>query len=317
MHLKPASKWIIVLALIGITLSAFGLASSRASVTQAATASDKTQDLFLLFQNANNTISELFRQFEEGDETVPQASLDEYNQALVLAEESKSLLHEGNYSGADGKIVQSLQKLKEALRIAYASITVQPTETEISLERAVQLKSSISRYHEQLQRIENLTRLAASVGYNTTKLEDLIQSIKSLLDRASSNVEQKRFEIATANIADTKSLIERILSFIYNFAVDLGIQRIPTYINQTQERLDAIREEAESVSNEASLAALNSAETSLDNAKEYLEEQRINETLNELASSKASENEAVEYLKPTAISIDATSDTASSAVQPP
>jgi tetratricopeptide (TPR) repeat protein len=300
-----------------VTLSALVLSSSQASVQQATSASDTAQDLFSIFQKANATVSEIFLQFEADGKTVPQASLSEYNQALVLAEESESLLQKGNYSEANNQIVQALQKLKEALRIAYVTIPEHPTETETNLERAVQLKSAINRYYEQLQRIENLTRLAAAVGYNTTKLEDKIQTIESLLDKASSNVDQKRFEAASDNLAEAKTLIDRIVSSINNFATDLRIQRIAIYINQTQERLDAIREKAESLSNEASLAALNNAETSLDNAKEYLEEQRINETLSELANSKASEEEAIEYLKPAATSLDATSSNIPNTVQSP
>jgi hypothetical protein len=317
LHLKPAPKWLVILALIMVALSALVLASSSASIQQTTATSDKTQDLFSLFQKANSTVAEIFRQFKTDGKTIPQASLNEYDQALVLAEESKSLLQAGNYSQADSKIVQALQKLKEALRIVYTAIPEQPTETEISFERTVQLKSSINRYYEQLQRIENLTHLAAAVGYNTTMLEAKIQTIKSLLDRALSNVDQKRFEAALDNLAEAKALSEQILSSLNNFAADLKIQRIATYINQTQERLDAIRETAESLLNEASLAALNNAETSLDNAKEYLEEQRINETLSELANSKASEEEAAEYLKPLATSFDATSSKTSNAVQPP
>lgn len=317
MHLKPAPKWLVILALIMVTLSALVLASSSASVQQTTATSDKTQDLFSLLQKANATVAEIFRQFKADGKTIPQASLNEYNQALLLAEESRSLLQAGNYSEADSKIIQALQKLKEALRIVYTTIPEQPTETETALERTVQLKSSINRYYEQLQRIENLTRFAATVGYDTTTLETKIQTIKSLLDRALSNIGQKRFEAALDNLADAKALSDRILSFINNFASDLKIKRIETYINQTQERLDAIREKAESLSNDASLAALDNAETSLDNAKEYLEEQRINETLSELANSKESEEEAVEYLKPTASSLDSTSSRTPNAVQPP
>ena len=317
MHLKPASKWLVIVALIIVTLSALVLASSHASVQQATAASDKTQELFSLFQEANATVTEIFKQFEADGETIPQESLKEYNQALVLAEESKSLLQAGNYSEADDKIVQALQKLKETLRIAYATVTEQPSETEISLERAVQLKSSITRYYEQLQRIENLTRFAAAVGYNTTILDAKIQTVKSLLDKALNNVDQKRFTAAAENIADAKALSDQILRSLNNFALDLKIQRIATYINQTQERLDAIREKAEAVSNAASLAALNSAETSLDNAKEYLDGQQITETLSELANSKASEEEAIEYLNPMATSVDATSSKPSIAVQLP
>ena len=315
--MKATAKWLIIVALIGTTLSAFGLASSWASVNQVSTSANKTQDLFLLFQKANATISKIFHQFEEDSKTIPQASLDEYSQALTLAEESKNLFYEGNYSESNSKIIQALQKLKEALKIAYVSSPDQPTQTEVSLEMTIYLNSSINRYRDQLQQIEKLTRLAASVGYNTTKIEKLIQSIKYLLDRATSHVEQKRFEIALANLADAKNLIDQILSIINNFAVDLKTQRISTYINQTQERLNIIREIAESTSNEASLDALNSAETSLDNAKEYFEEQRLDETLKQLADSKASENEAVENLVPTATSLDSTSNTGTNVIQLP
>jgi hypothetical protein len=308
LHLKHTAKWLTILTLVVVALSAFVLSSSQASLQQ--TRPDKTQDLFSLFQNANSTVSKVFLQLEADGETVPQASIEEYNQALVLAGESESLLQAGNYSEADEKIVQALQKLKEALRIVYTIIPDQPTETEISFERTAQLKSSIERYREQLQRIENLTRLATSLGYNTTTLEENIQNIKDLLDTALNNVEQNRFEAASENLAEAKTLSDRILRSVNSFAADLKIKRIATYINKTQERLDAIRETAEALSNEASLAAVDEAETSLYNAKEYLEEQRINDTLSELADSKVSEDEAVEYLKPTASSVDATANKA-------
>jgi len=312
MHLK--SKWFIILTLVVVALSALMLVSSSASLQQT---TEKTQELFSLFQNANATVSKIFRQLEADGETLPQASLVEYNQALILARESESLSIAGKYSEADEKIIQALQKLKEALRIVYATIPEQPTETEISLERTVQLKSSIKRYYEQLQLIENLTRLADYVGYNTTSLEEKIQNIKILLDMALNNVEQRRFEAASENLANAKDLSDLILNSVNNFAVELKIQRIATYINKTQERLEAIRETAEALSNDASLAAVDNAETSLDNAKVYLEEQRINETLSELADSKASEDEAVEYLKPTTSSVDATVNKAPNAVLSP
>jgi cytochrome c556/predicted Zn-dependent protease len=306
LHLKPATKWIVLLTLIVVTLSAFALASTQASLQQ--NPEEKKQDLFSLFHSANTTISQVFRQLEENGETVPQASLNAYNQALVLAGESESLMQTGDYSEANSKIVEALQKLKESLRIVDETVPQQPTETEINLERTVQLRSTINRYHEQLQRIENLTRIATSAGYNTTTLQEKISTIKNLLETASTNVEQQRFEQASENLAEAKTLSDRILTVINNFAADLKITRITAYINQTQQRLDAIRETAEATSNEASLAAVDNAETSLNNAREYLEEQKINETLSELANSKASEDEAVEYLRPTATAVDTTAN---------
>ena len=120
-----------------------------------------------------------------------------------------------------------------------------------------------------------------------------------------------------ADLAEVETLGERLLSSLSNIASDLKIQRIATYINETETRLAAIRAKAESLSNAASLAALNSAEVSLDNAKEYLESQRINDTLSELANSKESEEKAVEYLQPTASSVNSTPTSSTNAVQLP
>jgi DNA repair exonuclease SbcCD ATPase subunit len=226
-------------------------------------------------------------------------------------------LQAGNYSEANSKIIQALQKLKEALRIVYTTIPEQPTETEVNVEKAVQLKSSINRYNEQLARIENLTRYAAAAGYNITALEDKIQTMRSLLATALANVDQRRFEAALANLAEVETLGKRLSSSLSNIASDLKIERIAAYINQTETRLAAIRAKAESVSNTASLAALDNAEVSLDNAKEYLESQRINDTLSELANSKESEEQAVAYLKPTASSVNSTLTSSTNAVRLP
>ena len=317
MHLKIAFKWLVIIGLILAAFSALTLTSMKAEVQDVTATQEKTEKLFSLLQGSNATVAEIFRQFKANQKTIPQASLDEYNQALVLAEESRSLLQTGNYPAANSKIIQTLQKFKEALRILYTTFPEQPTETEIALERTLNLKSSIDRFYEQLERLENLTRLASAAGYNTTALETKVQIVRSLLETASSNVNQKRLNEASENLAEAKPLIESIASFFNNLASDLKIERIATYINQTQERLNTIRLQATSLSNTASLTALNDAETSLNNAKEYLAEQMINETLTELDNSKASEEEAVAYLNPTASSLVTTSSSTTDAIRSP
>jgi hypothetical protein len=278
---------------------------------------DKADSLFSLFEKANITVVEVFRQLETRDVAVPQTSLEQYDQALLLADDAQSLIQVENYSEANARIIQALQRFREAIRIVYTTIPHQPTEIEIVINKAAQLESSINRYYEQMQQVRNLTSLAATVGYNTTMLETKIQIINSQLDNALSNVNQNRFEAASKNLAEVKTLCNQLMRSISNFAADLKIQRIETYINQTQERLGAIRETAESLSNENSLIALNNAETSLNKAKEYLEEQQIDETLSELATSKASEEEAVNHLKLAAASFEATSSETLNTVQPP
>jgi hypothetical protein len=313
LHLKPAPKWLVIPALIVVALSALVLASTTTAAQD--TAEEKSENLFALFQKANATVTAVFLQFQADGKTIPQASLNQLDQAFALAEESRILMQAGNYSTADSKMVEALQKLKEALRTVYTAFPEQPAET--TLEKAAQLTSSINRYYEQLQLIENLTRLAASAGYNTTRLEANIQAVKLLLETASSNVAAERFEAASNNLEEAKAIGDTLLVTVNKFAADLKTQRLQSYINQTETRLAAIREKAESVSNTASLAALDNAETSLDNAKEYLESQRINETLSELANARASEEEAVEYLTPVASSQDSALSVAPNAVSSP
>jgi hypothetical protein len=317
LHSKHALKWLAILTLIAITLPAVTLSSTPTATQGATDLKDKADSLFTLLEKANVTVTEVFRQLEAKDIAVPQTSLEQRDQALLLADEAKSLLQAGNYPEAESKIIQALQKFKEALKIVYTTLPEQPTETELALERAAQLKSSINRYQEQLQRIENLTRFAAAAGYDTTTLEAKIQTVKTLLDTASSNIDQKRFEAALNNLADAKALIDSLVNALNNIAANLKIQRLQTYIAQTEVRLTTIKETALSLSNTASLEALNSAETSLSSAKEYLEKQQINETLSELANSRASEEEAVAYLKPAASSSNLTSSRTPNAVQVP
>ena len=314
MHLNSISKWFVISAFVAFALSALVLASATAAQDSVAT-KEKTEDLFSLLQEANATVAKVFRQFRDIGKIIPQASLDRCNQAQLLAEESRRLMQAENYSEADTKIIDALQKLKEALRIVYTTFPEQTAET--AFEKAAQLTSSIIRYYEQLQRIENLTSIAASAGYNTTTLEADIQAVKSLLAKASNNVGEKRFEVASSNLAEAKTLGETLLISVNNFAIELKMQRLQTYISQTETRLAAIRERAESASNTDSLTALQNAETSLDNAKDYLESQRINETLSELASSRESEDEAVDYLKIAASSQDYASTATPSTIQPP
>jgi hypothetical protein len=293
------------------------LASTNAAIQNTDGQADKTEALFSLVQGANATVVNIFNQFKAEGKIIPASSLNQYNQALVLAEEARSLYQEGKYSEADTKVIEALQNLKAALRIVYMTYPDQPTETEINLERAVMLKSSISRYMEQLQLVENQTQLAAEMGYNTTKTDAEIQAIKSLLDGALNDIDQKRFDSALDSLAEAKVLADRLLTFLRSFADNLQIQRIEIYINNTETRLDTIRDNAISLSNVDSLAALDDAEASLSNAKEYLENQMITDALGELAVSKLYEEEAVEYLKPVASSSTLTSSVSPNLAQLP
>jgi hypothetical protein len=299
LHSKSIVNWLAILTLILISVSVLTFSFTTAATTGL---ENRTEFLFSLVQNANATVTDVYRRIEAKSLPIPQDSLTEYDQALLLANQATNLLHAGNYSEANRKALQALQKFKEALRIVYETIPEQPTDAEITFQKTVAVKSAIDRSYEQLQRLENLTGFAASAGYNTTSLEAKIETIKTLLDTASSNLNQKNLEAASNSTAEAKALIDNLMGYVHNLATTLKIQRLAAYVAQTEERLSKLRTEAISAQNAASLTALNDADASLANAKKYLGRQLINETLAELESSKISEEKAVEYLKPTATS---------------
>ncbi len=315
MRINFSSKWLGIIALTLITLTATFLASTKASLEYGTNPRNKTEDLILLFQEAQTSVAKIFRKFENATQNIPEESLNHYNNAILLAEESKKLLENGRYSEADNKVIQALQELKEALQILYSNFPISTPETD--LEKAAQMKNTLYRYNEQIMRIENLTKLYAAQEFDTTSLEADILCIKSLFDEATINIEKKNFEEASTSIAEVEDLFNKLLNKVSEFATDLNTERLQTYINQSETRIASIREKAELQLNTDSLTALNEAQNSLDNAKDFLQNQQINETLSELVSSKESEEKALEYLQPSVSSIENTSRSMQDAVQVP
>jgi len=313
LHSKSTLNSLAALSLILIVLSALTLSFAAAATTST---ENSTEFLFSLVQNANATITDTYSRLEVQAISIPQDSLTAYDQALLLADEAASQLNAGNFDEANSKALQALQKFKEALRIVYESFPEQPTDAQVTLEKTRALQSAIDRSYAQLQRLENLTSVAAATGYNTTALEVEIETVTVLLTNASRSLSQRDFETASNSTAEAKALIENLLSHVNTLAVTLKIQRLAAYVAQTEARLAALRTEATTAQNVASLAALNSADASLANAKEYLEKQQINETLTALASSKASEEKAVAYLQPST-SVSDSSSTSNSSAAPP
>jgi hypothetical protein len=309
LHSKSTLNPLATITLILIAVSAVTFSFAAAATTSTESSTDF---LFSLVKNANATVTETYSRLEANATAIPQDSLTAYSQALLLANEAASQLQAGNISGANTKAIQALQKFKEALRIVYEAFPETPTEAQITLEKSVTLQSAIDRSYEQLQRLENLTGFAAATGYNTTALEDKIETAKALLANASLSLNQQNFEAASNSTAEAKTLIDNLLNHVNALAGTLKVQRLAAYVNQTKARLETLRTEANAAQNVASLTALNSADASLASAEEYLENQQINETLSALASSKASEEKAGAYLNPAA----STSDSATPSPSP-
>lgn len=302
---KTLTKLLVIFIILAITSSVLILTSRSTLIPQNIIFSNKAETLFSLLEESNNTVVTIFDQLEEDGIILPQESIIEYEKANVLAAESQILINSGNYSNAEISIIQALDKLKDALRIAYESFQDQPVQPATSLEKYVRIQSSIKRYSELLERIQNQTILVSLSGFNTTSLRDKIQTIISLLNSATINLDQSRFGAALRNIDEAKSLSDSIIAVLRDFAINLKTTRLETYIENTEKRLILIRQTTASLSAtypattiDASNLELDKAENSLSSAKSFLENNQINDTLNELVKSKISEDQAVSYLRP-------------------
>ena len=298
MRPKQIFRWVIVSTLVLIAISSLAF-SARSLILKGSSELDKANSLFSILEEANATVVKVFRQLEAKGIVAPQDSLLLYNQALLLASEADSMIQQGKYSEASATVIEAIQKLKESLRIIYGSVTEQPSEFEANVEKTIALNSSINRFYEQLHKIENLTSIARANGFNTTEMETQAETVQSLLSEASDKIEEGKLEIASENLSEARALINILSDNLNELAIELKVQRLSTYIAETQVRLEALKARAISIANTVSLTYVNLAEDSLSNAKEYLEQQLINQTLAELADSKDSELQAEKILTPT------------------
>jgi hypothetical protein len=320
---KIKSKFIAILITLLIISSSL-LITSGSILLQEKESPTKVETLFSILKESNNTVLALFSRLEKDGYNIPQEGILLYNQALSLANESKNLFQVGNYPEAEAKIIESLNKFEEALSRTYA-ITDDPNNQRLTLqEKSNQIKSSIDRYNELVRKFNNLTKLAAKAGFNTTIIQNKIQEIISLLIKASNNLEISRFEITLRNIAEIKVLADQVNIVLKDFAEQLKTNRLETYIEKTEIRLDIIKRTTVSLASnyptstiDAALSAIESAKSSLNNAKYYLQINQLSDTLIELADSKESEDQAINYLKSEDSTIDSSLSNESSQINIP
>jgi DNA repair exonuclease SbcCD ATPase subunit len=231
---------------------------------------------------------------------LPQTSLDNHNLANTLAQEAMALYNLGNYSGANSKIIQSLQKFKAALTVIYQNTNPQQSDIESFNERVTSLKSTISRCTDQLRQIERSIQVTTAMSVNVSLLKAQIATVNTTLNNATDNLQQNNLDRVEKYLHEAKNLITRLTDAINTLAVELKAPKLESYINHTETRLINLRQEASITTNTASLTALKQAENSVTLAKDYYEKQLFNQTVAALMEAKESEKQAVEALRPNA-----------------
>jgi hypothetical protein len=297
--LKPKYKKInTITAVIILSVIVAGLLLPKIQALEPAEEELKNKAAFLIstFNNSNASVTQTISTLRERGIEIPQSSIMAFREAQVLADQSVIKNQEEKFSEATNLAVQALQKLKDALSIIYRTTNVTQTEQEINTQLTINLRNTIDRNYETLQRLENMTNSTATHGTNVTAITQKIGTIKANLEAATSSLNQGNISQAENETNQVETLIDELTVYFDSLAVSFKLERVAAYINNTEQRLSSLKQELNSVSNQLSStaqteasAAITQAENSLTKAKQFLNSQQVNQTIDELA--KVQENE--------------------------
>jgi len=269
------------------------------------------EKLISIMEDVDGRVLEAFEQLEARGISVPDAAQTRYFGGLSLANDSASLLEDGDFGEASKKAVEALQLYKEALMIAQEALGEVPSWPATADERHLTLRDSISRAYEYLWRLENLTRLAEAEGFNTTIIETKIFEAKRILEDAVSKLKVGYFDQVVDDLATFGALLLQSREQLRILAEERKVQKIEVFMGKTQERLTDLRETVDSVSSNlspqvrnASLVALDEAEDSLQRAEGFLEKRMIDETIDELSNAREKEEETINLLESAGVVAD-------------
>jgi hypothetical protein len=308
-----------------LVLSAFLIPSSNVLGESSFSPQMQTEALLAIVTQANDTVVGIYSDLRTRGLPIPPAAVILYDAGLVKAAEAFGLYHAGSYEDASAAAVEALGQFKEALDVVYTEVQDPATQIPSANEIARRLNHSITRSFRYLNYIETLAHTLEAQGYDTTVLENQIQSARGLLHKALRDLRQHRFQSVDDRLIMVKDLQGTLQARLAVIALELKVSRLATFIGAADVRLTRLKGTILSLSSElspaatnASLAAVQDAEQNLDSARSLLEVQQVDEVVNELVQSKASEEEARRILRenqPTTGSV-AASEPASSSLEP-
>jgi phosphoribosylanthranilate isomerase len=270
------------------------------------------ETLLSILDEVDDRVLEAFEQLGTNGISVPEEARTSYQYGLVLANEAIKLFKDGNSREASEKATEALQEFKKALMVAQEALQEEPSGTEITAEKALILRDSLSRIWEHMRRLENMAELVAAEGYDSTIMGVTIKETKRILEEATNKLETGDLD-GTANDLDiARVLVLESEEQLRRLTEDMKADRIQAYMTETEKRISDLKEEVDSLSNQlptqikdASLTALNEAEDSIQNAKDLLEKEMINESIDELTEAKEKEEEAINLISSAVTSLDA------------
>jgi hypothetical protein len=258
----------------------------------------KAEALLNILSNGNMSIVEAFTRLDVQNITVPQTAETTYNEGLSHAEEAVRLMNQEKYDGASGEVVKAMQKFEETLRILENTSPVEPTETEVTAEEIIGLKTNITRTIEYTERLENLTAKAATAGYDTTAIEKRLSEIKQHLENATRKLSAINLDGAAEELCTAKTLVDALKQPFDLLTNRVKASNTEKYLEAAEIRVSATKENITLSANltpeikEDAITALNNSEASLANARDSIENNNVDEAIGELEEAKKWEEES-------------------------
>ena len=258
----------------------------------------KAETLIKILDNDNTSIASAFSRLDAQNISVPQTAETAYNEGLAHAKEAVSLMSQQNYNEAGVEAVEAMEKFEDSLRILETASPVEPTETEVTAEESILLKSNLTRTIEQAKRLENLTAKAATAGYDTVKIENKLSEIKRYLDNATQELYHRNLEGATEELSTAKTLLDELKEPFARLTNLVTESKTKTYLLEAEIRVYAAKANialSATLTPEAkedAITALNNSEVSLSNARDLIEDRNVDDAIEELEEAKKWEEES-------------------------
>ena len=307
LHKKNMAITVILILVLTMTSAFMNPILAQTNYVQ----KQKAEILIKILDNDNTSIGLAFSRLDAQNITIPQTAETAYNEGLAHAKEAVSLMSQQNYNEASIEAVEAMEKFEDSLRILEIASPVEPTETEVTAEESILLKSNLTRTIEQAERLENLTAKAATAGYNIVKIENKLSEIKRYLDNATQELYNRNLEGATEELSTAKTLLDELKEPFARLTNLVTESKTKTYLLEAEIRVYTAKANiALSVTltpeaKEDAITALNNSEASLSNARDLVEDSNVDEAIEELEEAKKWEEESSRAI--TAVSATPTS----------
>lgn len=261
----------------------------------------KAETLLNMLDTINTSVVEAFSRLNSKDISVPPSAETKYSEGISHAEEAASLMNTENYSEASSEAVKAMQNFKETLIILQEASPVEPTETEATAEKIINLRANITRAYEHIERLENLTARVKAAGYNTAEIDNRLSAARNHLENATRKLDRLDLDGASGELRSAMMLLDEAKQFLDELINLVKIAKIQRYLEEAANRINETKADIASANlspqdKTNAITTLNNCETSLENARELIDEDKIDEAIKELEEAKRWEDETGKYL---------------------